>query len=67
MDNGRNLFKADIIDYLNKLQNMAAVQNFDSTTDIEVLAGEAIDAVVVNLAIQPVDAMEKLYMTVNVD
>ena len=64
---GRNLFKADCIDYLNKLQTMAAIQNFDSTTDIEVLAGEAIDAVVVNLAIQPVDAMEKLYMTVNVD
>lgn len=64
---GRNLFKADCIDYLNKLQNMAAIQNFDSTTDIEVLPGEAIDAVVVTLAIQPVDAMEKLYMTVNVD
>ena len=66
-DDGRNLFKADCINYLNKLQTMAAIQNFDSATDIEVLAGEAIDAVVVNLAIQPVDAMEKLYMTVNVD
>lgn len=63
---GRNIFKADIIQYLNRLQGIAAIQNFNSETDIDVAAGEGIDAVVVNLAIQPVDSMEKLYMTVNV-
>ena len=65
-DDGRNIFKADIIAYLNMLQSISAIQNFDSTTDIQVYAGEAIDAVVVDLAIQPVDSMEKLYMTVMV-
>ena len=48
------------------LQNIAAIQNFDSSTDIQIYAGEAIDAVVADLAIQPVDSMEKLYMTVMV-
>jgi hypothetical protein len=65
-DDGRNIFKADVIAYLNTLQGISAIQNFDSTTDIQVYAGEAIDAVVVDLAIQPVDSMEKLYMTVMV-
>lgn len=65
-DDGRNIFKSDVISYLNTLQNIAAIQNFDSATDIQIYAGEAIDAVVVDLAIQPVDSMEKLYMTVMV-
>jgi len=65
-DDGRNIFKSDVISYLNMLQNIAAIQNFDSATDIQIYAGEAIDAVVADLAIQPVDSMEKLYMTVMV-
>ena len=65
-DDGRNIFKSDIINYLNTLQNISAIQNFDPTADIQIYAGEAIDAVVVDLAVQPVDSMEKLYMTVMV-
>lgn len=65
-DDGRNIFKSDIINYLNTLQNISAIQNFDPTVDIQIYAGEAIDAVVVDLAVQPVDSMEKLYMTVMV-
>lgn len=63
---GRNIFKADIISYMNNLQNISAIQNFDAASDIQIYAGESIDAVVVDLAIQPVDSMEKLYMTVMV-
>ena len=33
---------------------------------MEVLAGNTIDSVVVNVAIQPVDSVEKIYMTVTV-
>lgn len=67
-ENGRNIYKSDIVGYLTTLQNdYAAIQNFDSTTDIEVLAGQDVDAVVNNLAIQPVDSMEKLYMEVKVN
>ena len=67
-DSGRAIFKADAIGYLNTLQNTYnAIQKFNADTDIEVLAGNDIDAVVVNLTIQPVDSMEKLYMTVKVN
>lgn len=62
--NGRNVFKGEIINMLNNLQNISAIQNFDPSTDIFVRIGDNIDSVVVDLAIQPVDAMEKLYMTV---
>lgn len=65
-DDGRNIFKAAIISYLNTLQNISAIRNFDPTADIQIYAGEAIDAIVVDLAVQPVDSMEKLYMTVMV-
>ena len=64
---GRTLFKGNVISYINALQGAGAIQGFDSLTDIEVRAGLAIDAVVVDLAIKPVDSMEKLYMTVMVD
>lgn len=65
-DYGRNVFKGDVIAYLNKLQNANAIQNFDSATDVTVGPGLSIDSVVASLAIQPVDAMEKIYMTVMV-
>ena len=65
-DDGRDIFKADIIKYMNDLQKIEAVQNFDSETDIQVIAGDDSDGVVANLWVQPVDSMEKLYMTVNV-
>lgn len=65
-DDGRGLLKADIIGYMNTLQGIGAIQNFNSTTDVEVLPGEQIEGVVVNIAYQPVDSMEKLYATVSV-
>lgn len=65
-DTGRTSFKADCIHYLNSLQENGAIQNFDPTQDIVVSQGNDVDSVVVDLGIQPVDSMEKLYMTVNV-
>ena len=47
------------------MQANGGVQNF-VPDDVEVLAGNEIDAVIVNVAIQPVDSIEKIYMTVNV-
>ena len=64
---GRNMLRAEIVHYLETLQGINAVQNFSADDDIEVLPGEAIDAVVVNLHIQPVDSMEKLYMSVTLE
>jgi hypothetical protein len=63
-EEGRTLFKGDIISFMNKLQGMNAIKNFTGVDDVKVYAGADIDSVVVELAIQPVDAMEKLYMTV---
>ena len=65
-ENGRNIFKADLCNYFNQLQNIGAIQNFVSD-DIVVLPGEAVDAVSVQMYVQPVDSMEKLYMVVNVE
>lgn len=63
-EDGRSLLKAALVDYCNTLQTMGAVQDFDSD-DITISAGDAIDAVVVTVAIQPVDSIEKIYITVN--
>lgn len=63
-ESGRTLFKGTVIGYLNELQTQGAIQNFNSTTDVTVLAGNDIESVVCELAVQPVDSMEKLYMTV---
>lgn len=65
-DDGRNLFKSEIISITNQYQIISAIQNFDSQTDLEVLPGADVDAVVVNQWVQPVDAIEKIYMTVTV-
>ena len=65
-EEGRAVFKGDIASYLDTLQKIGAIQNFDASTDIEIWQGDDIDAIVVGLWIQPVDSMEKLYMTINV-
>lgn len=62
---GRSRFKSAIVGYLLDIQGAEGIQNF-SPDDVEVLPGNEIDAVVINLAIQAVDAAEKIYMTVTV-
>jgi len=63
---GRNVYKADLVAYGNTLQGIHAITNFLGSDDIEVLMGDELDSVVVNWPIQPVDSMEKLYMTFTV-
>ncbi|MNO04274.1 Phage tail sheath protein [compost metagenome] len=48
------------------LQGIEAIQNFDSQTDLILSAGTNLDAVVSELYVQPVDSMEKLYLTITV-
>lgn len=64
---GRNIFKSEVINFIETLQGINAVKEFGGPDDVEVLQGASIDSVVVNLGIRPVDSMEKLYMTVTVD
>lgn len=63
-DTGRSLFKSALVDYFNELQRLQAIQNFEPD-DISINAGTDTDAVVVDIAVQFVDAIEKVYMSVN--
>lgn len=65
-DDGRNLLKAEIIKYLDLIQKIDAISKFDSKNDIQVNKGSDKDCVLVNLAVQPIDSIEKIYMTVEV-
>lgn len=64
-DTGRDLFKANRVAYLRSLEADGAIQKFDPT-DVDVQPGNDRDAIVVTVGVWPVDAMEKLYMTINV-
>lgn len=64
-ETGRNLLKGWIVGYLNEMQANNGIQNFVAD-DVSVSAGNNVDSVVVDVAIQPVDSIEKIYMTVTV-
>jgi len=64
-ENGRNVFRSALIEYINSLQILGAVENFE-VDDVQVEAGNDKDSVVAHLNVQPTDAMEKLYMKVEV-
>ena len=64
---GRNQFKTEVISFMDHLAGINAIKNFEGAGDIIILPGDAVDAVVVDVTVQPVDSMEKLYMTVNVN
>jgi hypothetical protein len=51
---------------LETLQGIEAIQNFDAQKDLTVSEGADLDAVVSELYVQPVDSMEKLYLTITV-
>ncbi|MEK4712240.1 phage tail sheath C-terminal domain-containing protein [Sporosarcina sp. FSL K6-5500] len=62
--NGRNLFKGSIMkEVLDRLVRQEAIEPYD-TEDIVIREGDTKDAVLVTLGVKFVDAMEKLYMTV---
>lgn len=63
---GRDLFKSAITTYLTTLQNKGAIRDFTGAEDVEVAAGDNIDAVIANIVVKPVDSMEFLYLTVNI-
>lgn len=63
---GRDLFKASLINYLKELNDKGAIQEFKGASDVEVSQGENIDSVVATITVKPVDSMEYLYLTINV-
>lgn len=62
---GRELFKNELVNYHEQLLNIRAIENFNEE-DIIVLPGASKQDVIVNEVVQPTDAMEKLYMSVQV-
>lgn len=62
-DAGRNSLWADIVKYYKELETMRAIENFDPAM-VTVLQGDTKKSVVVNVAINVVNAMAQLYMTV---
>lgn len=63
-EQGRTLLKGAIVGYLLEIQASEGIQNF-TADDVEVLPGTDSDAVLVNAAIQPVDSVEKIYLSVS--
>lgn len=63
---GRDLLKSDLIKNIRKREGQGVFEDnaFDPLLDISVDKGETKDAVIVSVALTPVDSMEKLYMTV---
>ena len=59
---GRDIFKSELINYHNQLEAIQAIENFN-TEDIVVEKGIEKGDVIVNEYIEPVGAMDKLYMT----
>lgn len=63
---GRVRFQSAIVGYLLDIQANGGIRDFVSE-DVQVLPGNAIDAIVVNIAVTPVDAVEKIYMNIELN
>lgn len=63
---GRDLFKANRVAYMSNLMKAGIIADFDSS-DLTVDPGNDKDSILVNLAVTPIDSMEKLYMTIVVE
>lgn len=63
---GRNLLRNECNNYLGILQEINAIQNFDSQNDVRIQEGNESDSVLIEVDIQPVDSIEKIYMKVEV-
>lgn len=62
---GRALLRGWIVGYLQEMQANNGVQNFVAD-DVTVEQGNSVDSVLINIAIMPVDAVEKIFVSVTV-
>jgi len=66
-ENGRNVFKSDVLTYLNELQRIGAIDNFEGADDIEISAGKEKTSVMLTInRLNPIAAMDTLYALVYV-
>lgn len=64
-EDGRSILRAEIINNIKEKEAIGAFQNF-TEEDVTVSAGTDIDSVVIEVLVQPVDSIEKIYMNVEV-
>lgn len=64
-EEGRNSLKAEILNLMNRYQGNRALQNVEAD-DVTVSAGVDSDAVVIEMYIQPVDSIEKIYINITI-
>lgn len=64
-EEGRKSLKAEVLNILNRYQGLRALQNVDAE-DVTVLKGVDSDAVVIEIYIQPVDSVEKIYINITI-
>lgn len=65
-EDGRALFWSQCASYMNGLQEIGAIDGFNAQTDVVVVAGADSDSIVLDVAVKPVDSVEKVYMKVKV-
>ncbi|MNW64122.1 Phage tail sheath protein [compost metagenome] len=65
-EDGRALFWSQCATYMNDLQNIGAIEDFKAQSDVVVAAGTDSDSIVLDVAVKPVDSVEKVYMKVKV-
>lgn len=65
-EDGRALFWSECASYLDNLQQLGAIERFNAQEDLTVSSGEEEDSVLLELAVKPVDSVEKVYMKVKV-
>lgn len=65
-DSGRTSFWSDVVSYNKSLEQIGAIENFDSKNVIVEL-GETKTSIVCGYSIQPVNCMEQLYSTIVVE
>lgn len=64
-EEGRKSLKAEILNLLERYQGNRALQNVEAD-DVTVLKGVDSDAVVIEIYIQPVDSIEKIYINITI-
>jgi len=62
-EDGRAMFRADMVSYLTELQRIGAIQGFAGSEDVQVSQGDNPDSVLCVIRVTPVDSMEFLYLT----
>ena len=55
----------DVVGFLSNLEDAGVIRNFDADNDLSVVVGRDSDTLIVDVWIQPIDSLEKLYLTIH--